>query len=171
MFTDFEISINEIVINQNTNPTRKRSKLFDSLLDEFVLNLESSTREEDYQTPSILYICGGNAESNAYLQNLVEWRHQQGYIVNTASIGETGSSANSVKNYIEEAYYNWENPPEYVALVGDVGGDYSLPTFYNEWGHNDFWNECEGDLPYSQLDGSDLLPEVIVGRISVRSGA
>ena len=90
-------------------------------------------------------------------------------VVNTATLSETGSSANSIKNYIEDAYYGWENPPEYVALVGDVGGSYSVPTFYEGWGHNSYGNDCEGDLQYSQLDGDDFIPEVIVGRISVRS--
>ena len=124
-------------------------------------------REIDYQNPSILYICGGS--SCNYLDDLFEWRHEQGYVVNTASLGETGSSASSIKNYIQDAYYNWEDPPEYVALVGDVGGSYSVPTFYDGFGHNSYNNDCEGDLPYSQLDGDDFLPEVIIGRISVNS--
>lgn len=169
VFTNFEIFINEIGVKQDSNSFKKRSKLFDSLLNEFIVNFESSSREEDYQTPSILYICGGNTENNSYFQDLVEWRHQQGYVVNTASLSETGSSASSIKNYIQNAYNTWENPPEYVALVGDVGGSYSLPTFYDGFGHNSYGNDCEGDLPYSQLDGDDFLPEVIVGRISVRS--
>ena len=42
----------------------KRSKAIDSLLENFVINFESATREDDYQLPSILYICGGSAENN-----------------------------------------------------------------------------------------------------------
>ena len=170
VFTSLEIIINEIGNRQNNiNQMEKRSKVIDSLLEEFVINFESSTRDEDYQIPSILYICGGSSSSSSYFEDLVEWRHQQGYVVNTATLSQTGSSANSIKNYIQDAYYNWENPPEYVALVGDVGGSYSLPTFYDGFGHNSYGNDCEGDLPYSQLDGDDFIPEVIVGRISVRS--
>ena len=170
VFTNIEVLIHEVgQLTEDINLTNKRSEVFDSLLEDYVINFEPSDRREDYQTPSILYICGGNTESNSYLQQLVDWRHQQGYIVSTASLSETGSSADQIKNYIENAYYNWENPPEYVALVGDVGGSYSVPTFYNGFGHNSYGNDCEGDLPYSQLDGDDFLPEVIVGRIPVRS--
>ena len=147
----------------------KRSKAMDSLLEDFVINYETSSRQEDYQIPSILYICGGNSSSNSYFEDLVEWRHQQGYVVNIATLSQTGSSASSIKNYIQDAYYEWDNPPEYVALVGDVGGSYSIPTFYDGFGHNSYGNDCEGDLPYSQLDGDDFIPEVIIGRISVRS--
>ena len=170
VFTDLEIIINEIGNRQDSiNRITKRSKTFDSLLQEFIINFETSSRDEDYQIPSILYICGGSSSNSSYFQELIEWRHQQGYIVNIATLSETGSSANSIKNYIEDAYFNWENPPEYVALVGDVGGSYTLPTFYDGFGHNSYGNDCEGDLPYSQLDGNDFIPEVIVGRISVRS--
>ena len=172
VFTNVEVLINEVGEREtDINQTTKRSRAIDSLLESLVINFESSTREEDYQLPSILYICGGSSENNSNFQNLVEWRHQQGYVVNTASLGETGSSASSIKNYIQNAYNNWENPPEYVALVGDVGGSYSVPTYYDGFGHNSYGNDCEGDLPYSQLDGNDYIPEVIVGRISVRSSS
>ena len=36
------------------------------------------------------------------------------------------------------------------------------------------WSEVtmeQGDFPYCQLDGSDLLPEVFIGRISVNSNS
>ena len=170
VFTNIEVLIYEAgERTADINPMLKRSRIFDSLLNDFTINYEPSIREDDYQLPSILYICGGNSENNSYLQNLMNWKHEQGYVVRSASLSETGNSANSIKNYIQDAYYNWENPPEYIALVGDVGGSYSLPTFYNGHGHNSYGNECEGDLPYSQLDGDDLIPEVIIGRISIRS--
>ena len=172
VLTNVEVVVHEVGPRiEGVNLTTKRSRVFDALFEDYVINFEQSDRREDYQVPSILYICGGSSESNSYFQQLVDWRHQQGYIVNTATLSETGSSANAIKNYIEDAYYNWENPPEYVALVGDVGGSFSVPTFENGYGHNSYGNDCEGDLPYSQLNGGeyDFIPEVIVGRISIRS--
>ena len=56
-------------------------------------------------------------------------------------------------------------------LIGDVGGTYSLPTYYEDFGHDSYGNQCEGDHPYSQLDGNDLLPEVLIGRMSIRSSS
>ena len=100
---------------------------------------------------------------------MVDWRHQRGYVVYTASLSETGSSASSIKNYIQSAYNNFSPPPEYVAFVGDVGGSYDVPTYYEDWGHDYWGNACEGDQPYSELVGNDLFPEVIIGRISIRS--
>ncbi|SVD63755.1 uncharacterized protein METZ01_LOCUS416609, partial [marine metagenome] len=92
VFTNIEILIHEVgQREEDVNLITKRSRIFDSLLENYVINFQSSDREEDYQNPSILYICGGS--SCNYLNNLFEWRHEQGYIVNTASLGETGSSA------------------------------------------------------------------------------
>ncbi|MDP6684886.1 MAG: C25 family cysteine peptidase, partial [Candidatus Marinimicrobia bacterium] len=148
---------------------RLPSRVFEKLYSNLVLNYEERSREEEFQYPAILYICGGNSESNSSFQQLLEWRHQRGYMVYTASLSETGTSSNAIKNYILNAYNSLSIPPEYVALVGDVGGSFSVPTFYESWGHNDYGGQCEGDHPYSQLDGTDLLPEVLMGRISVRS--
>jgi len=133
---------------------RLPSRVFESLYSTLVLNYEERDRDTEFQDPAILYICGGSSENNSSFQQLVEWRHQRGYVVYTADLGETGSSSSSIKNYIQNAYNNFGVPPEYVAFVGDVGGSYNVPTFYDGWGHNSYNNDCEGDQPYSQLDGT-----------------
>ena len=162
----------EIVVNINDNlnePISKdfpKSKVFDRMANAIVINpSDNQTRTDDYQRPSILYICGGSTESNSYFQQLVKWRKKQGYVVYTASTSETGgSNTTAVKNYIQNAM-NWDIPPEFVTLVGDDGGSYNIDS-YTEY---DSGYNGEGDHPYSQLDGNDLWPEVVLGRISVRS--
>ncbi|MFL2988457.1 hypothetical protein DBW61_00355, partial [bacterium] len=109
-------------IQSNYFLPEKKSYIFEELYENFIINYTKSDRDEDYQTPSILYICGGNSINNAYFQELVNWRHKQGYIVMTVSTSETGSSENNINDYISNAYLNWENPPEIVGLIGDVGG-------------------------------------------------
>ena len=78
-----------------------KSRIFEQLYKSLIINFESSTRDEDYQQPAILYICGGNSETNSDFKNLLDWRRQRGYVVYTASISETGSSSSSIKNYIQ----------------------------------------------------------------------
>ena len=162
----------EIVIKNAgkiTQPISKdfpKSKVFERMFNSIVINPPNNeTRNEEYQKPSILYICGGTTENNSYFQQLVKWRKKQGYVVYTASTSETGGgSTTAVKNYIQNAM-NWDVPPEFVTLIGDDGGSYSIDS-YTEY---DSGYNGEGDHPYSQLDGNDLWPEVILGRISVRS--
>ncbi len=139
-----------------------RSRVFESLYGSLVVNYEPSDRDEDYQAPAVLYICGGGSNgaiSHPAFQALVEWRHKNGYIVYTASTDETGSSNNQIKNYIQDAYETFDPPPEYVGLVGDSNGSFAIPAFSMNGG--------DSDHPYTQLDGGDLLPEVMVGRLSV----
>ena len=162
----------EITIKENNLPNIPisknfpKSKVFERMVNTLVINpLNNETRTEEYQKPSILYICGGSTETNTYFQQLVKWRKKQGYIVYTASTSETGgSTTTAVKNYILDAM-DWDTPPEFVTFIGDDGGNYNIDA-YTEY---DSGYNGEGDHPYSQLDGGDLWPEVVLGRISVRS--
>ena len=166
------ISINIREVDQTEDIRHRnlpKSKVFEKIYKNKILNYNQFYRENNYQNPAILYICSGDIESNSIFQQLVEWRRQRGYVVYTASLSEIGSSSTSIKNYIQNAYNNYDIPPEYVSLIGDVGGSYSIPTYYEDFGHDSYGNECEGDHPYSQLDGSDLLPEVLIGRMSIRT--
>ena len=165
-----DITVSETESREYENSsTRLPSKAFEPLYSNFVVNYENQTRDEGYQKPAILYICGGNSQNNSSFQQLVNWRHKRGYVVYIASLSETGSSTGAIKNYIQDAYETFDPPPEFIGIFGDVGGTYNVPTFDECWGHD--WGGCEGDFPYTQLDGNDFLPEMFVGRISVSSSS
>lgn len=169
VFDEIEITVEETSESGITDyDMMPRSRAFEPLYEQLIANYVESS-DEEYQQPAILYICGGSSESNSYFQQLVEWRRQRGYKVYTASLDEAGATASEIRDFIILVYSRYDPPPEFVALVGDVNGTYSIPTFYEDWGHNSYGNQCEGDQPYAQLVGEDLLPEVFVGRISVRS--
>jgi hypothetical protein len=168
-----EIAIQVIETGENTDyelNQPKRSHIFDELYKDLIVNFEYSDRDDDYQAQAILYIGGGSSLNNSYVQDLIDWRHKQGYIVYTATESEVGGSSAStseIKNYISDAYYNWENPPEIVGLIGDTGGNYSLPNYDHSWGGYG----GPTDFDYTQLDGGDLIPEVFIGRISGSSSS
>lgn len=158
----------ELVETGTTNhaPARPalRSRVFEKLYASLIVNYDRiSSTLGDYQKPSILYILPGNASSiMTTLNPLLDWRHKSGYVVNTVSTTTTGTTTTSIKNYIQNAYDTWENPPEYVALVGDASGSYTIPTYFENYSSYN----GEGDHPYTQLAGNDLLPEVLIGRLS-----
>ena len=168
VFTNPEIIISEIG-DRTTSSRAPRSEIFESMFKNHVLNSDDYQDSRSFQKPSILYICGGSLATSPYLESLIEWRHKQGYIVNVVSSSDAGSSTTNIKNYILNAYNNWENPPEHVCLIGDADGSISVATYTVYGGSGWSSAQGEGDYPYTLLEGNDLLPEVTLGRISIRS--
>jgi len=144
----------------------KRSRAFEPLYRALVVNYDSFMSLSDYQKPSILYILPSNASNILPTMNMLfDWRHRAGFVVNYASTSTIGNTTTAIKNYILNAYTTWANPPEFVALVGDASGSYSIPTYHETWSSYN----GEGDHPYSLLVGNDILPEVFLGRLSFSS--
>ena len=162
-----EISIDNI--DSYPDSQLKQSRTFNQIINNLVEN-PLDNRDVEYQKPSVLYISDPDVMTSPYLQALVNWRKQQGYETYLVSTNETGNSVTSIKNYITDAYYNWDNPPEYLCFIGDANGSVSVPT-YDVAGGSGGWNSAHGesDYPYTLIEGDDLFPEMIVGRISVRS--
>ena len=169
---EIEIVIEEVGDRPYLDATSKRSKTFQNIYNNLVLDTFDN-REIDFQEPSILYICGGSSIDYSYLEYLIEWRRKQGYQVTAVDLTEVGGNSTTyIKNYIQDAYDNWENPPEFITLIGDASGSGSVPTVptYNV-GEGGGWNTvfAEADLPYVLLEGDDFLADATIGRISVRS--
>ncbi len=130
------------------------SRSFQSLYQSTVLNYKSIETREENQHPSYLYIYPNDTSVEDNLQYLIDWKRQKGFDVYAASTFETGTSHSSIKNFIQDAYDNWLNPPEFVCLVGDAEGPYTIPADNN------------GDHNYTRLDGTDILADVFIGRLS-----
>ncbi len=165
VFDEIEIEIIETGPRENPNyQTKPRSRVFEKYMEKFSNNYNTRINE-DFQPPAILYICGGSTIEDSNLQALIEWRHQRGYIVYAVPISDIGNTSEDIQNYIEQAYNTWDIPPEFVTIVGDASGNYEVETNY------EYYSGVygEGDWPYSLLEGDDFLPEVIIGRLSVRT--
>ncbi len=99
------------------------------------------------------------------LQPLLEWRRRMGYNVVHVTTATTGTDPQDIQAWLREAYATWEYPPRYVVIVGDVTGGFPIGTFYETYSgiHG------EGDHPYSQLGGDDIVPDAFVGRLSAET--
>ena len=130
---------------------------FDSYLRATVLNYEDYAASMTVAPGTVLIISTGTTAIVDTLQQLIEWRERKGYPV----IHETaaGGTSNQIKTYIQGVYDTPGTELEYVVLVGDAG---TIPTWYESLsGYGG-----EGDFPYSQLEGSDVLADVHLGRLS-----
>ncbi|MCK4654247.1 MAG: gingipain R, partial [Candidatus Cloacimonetes bacterium] len=141
---------------------RKISRFFEPLYKAVILNYDEiiAGREEVYQDPSYLFIFPTVSQVETNLQDLVDWKHQKGFEVSTQGF-TSGTSYSTIKSYIQTAYDTWENPPEFVCLVGDAGGSYNIPSGSYSYG--------PGDQVYALLEGGDILADVFIGRLSFNS--
>ncbi|MCF7911400.1 MAG: T9SS type A sorting domain-containing protein [Candidatus Cloacimonetes bacterium] len=137
---------------------RKRSRAFTEMFRANSLNYDQLPLRDEYQVPTILFICNDNDDVLENLAYLTEWKKQKGFNVVVATTAETGITNTSIKDYIQDAYDTWENPPEYVNIMGDGDGTFAIATWFTSGG--------EGDHPYSQLEGNDVLGDVILGRMT-----
>ena len=100
------------------------------------------------------------------LKALVEWKHRMGYaveLVSTHDIDPTDNNPSTIQvfNYIRSAYNTWEVPPEYVMIVGDL--DNLTQTGIVDYPYSYYASDHE----YACVEGTDYLPELFVGRMSV----
>ena len=98
--------------------------------------------------------------------NFVEFKKSQGYNVVIQNFNDVGGTANSLKSYLQ--WYVEEQDPllEYVLLVGDVNGNYAIPSFYIG-----SYNENEDDVtdyPYTFFGDDVTENRFFIGRWSIR---
>ncbi|MCP4662079.1 MAG: hypothetical protein GY856_42290, partial [bacterium] len=85
----------------------------------------------------------------------------------------------AIRDFIRYAYESWQPPaPTFVVLVGDANQDYLdhlgtgtpnfLPTHLFE---TRFYGQFPEDNFYAAVSGDDVLPDVFIGRIPVRTAA
>lgn len=135
---------------------RKLSRSFENIYKSVLLNYESlNLRNDHFQDPSYLFIHTINTQVSDVLSYLTEWKHQKGFQVATHAVN-SGTGFSTIKSYIQTAYDTWENPPEFICLVGDAEGSFNIPV---ESGTN-------GDHGYVRLDGTDMLADAHIGRLS-----
>jgi hypothetical protein len=88
---------------------------------------------------------------------LAEWKYKKGMKSKVVKYSEVGSSQYGIRNYIIDAYNNWDIQPEYLLLVGapnlipfpQVSGTYS-------------------DNYYTNIEG-DIYNEILSGRLTVHN--
>ena len=100
------------------------------------------------------------------LKALAEWKHRKGYHVKVVSTHEIDSldnnpSSQQIFNYIQNAYRTWDTPPEYVMIIGDQ--DLLTTSGVDDYPYSSY----PSDHKYACVEGTDYLPELFVGRLSV----
>ncbi|MCK4941388.1 hypothetical protein KAS45_04785, partial [candidate division WOR-3 bacterium] len=89
---------------------------------------------------------------------LAEWKYKKGMRTKIAKLSEIGSDSLSIKNYITNAYNNWEITPEYLLLVG--APNYIPFPVINGW-HTDNY--------YTNIIETDIYNDILSCRLTVHN--
>ena len=161
VYENIDITINFESTGRKLPKIDKGSKNINMMLKNLAVNSETVDRLETDDPGSYLFVYNGDTVLEV-LNYLVEWKRKMGYEVNMLNVWEGSGSAMQVKESIVQAYNSYDNPPEYICLVGDAGASTTqIPTFYESYYFN-----ISGDYPYSLLDGEDNFPDALVSRIT-----
>jgi hypothetical protein len=113
---------------------------------------------------SYLIITDQSLVNIAELVDFVDWKRRKGFDVVVAPIYRSGIQNNEIKDYIQTAYDEWDRPPEFVLLLGDVNAStFHLPTYDIRSIEEDL---DATDQPYVMLKGEDYFMDAFIGRIS-----
>jgi hypothetical protein len=91
------------------------------------------------------------------IQPLAQWKHKKGMRTKVTKLSEIGTTQVQIKNYIINAYNNWQIKPEFLLLVG-------APNFIP-------FPQISGtytDNYYTNMDG-DIYNEILSGRLTVHN--
>ncbi|MBN2056465.1 lamin tail domain-containing protein [bacterium] len=128
----------------------------------------------NYQPPAIdregeeHYLVVARSDTVPYLQDWVEWKETEGYIVNVMTIS-SGTSAYTLQQSIHNEYWSDERPT-YVLLVGDESDvPITSSSFYYQWNGQTYSGSITDEFYYARLDGDDFVPDVFLARLPSRT--
>ncbi len=145
---------------------RLRSRFFEPLFEGILLNHSAldgfdplpASREDEADMIII-----APAGLSAVLEPLATWRTKSGLSTMVVDVANIGGNAAGIRQYLQDAYDQWANPPSFVLFVGDTD---LVPTNYL-YVHPYHGTMTGTDLWYVTVDGEDSFADIHHGRISV----
>lgn len=139
-------------INAKVRKDPTISASFEQLYRRTLLNYEQFKRDVEDIEPLLVI---AHDSLVASMEPFIEWKNQKGIPVTVALTSEVGSTASAIKAYIQNAYDTWTPRPVSVMLIGDAP---QIPTNYGI-------ESCASDYMYTTLEGSDIDPDMFIGRL------
>ncbi|MBN1355951.1 hypothetical protein JXA40_06720 [bacterium] len=140
---------------------RYATPVFEQLLSNMTLNHGAYRNFQFPPDVPIGYLIICHDDYIAAYDPFVQWKTLCGCDVTVTPTSVTGTGTANIKNYIQEAYDTWTNPPVYVLLGSDTD---TVACFTGES------SGSADDNQYSELEGTGhWTPDIMIGRFPVRS--
>ncbi len=165
-------------INEKNNPS-SFSSAFAPIYHSVVDNLDELYPELTLRPPGKYLVIVPTAPW-PQLQATLQWRdwlnlkQRKGYEVLVATLqdiqNQMGSSnPDGIRRYIQQIYN--QGDLEYVLLLGDVSGQFMVPSVSAQNPEHEADPPRVGDNGMQLVDGSDYLPDVLLGRVAFNANA
>lgn len=176
VYRDIDVEINFLGSTGTFGEERLRSRWWDPILEDALLNHESLP-EVDYnwmyqqstrsgEECEYIIISPDGAEFQQWADSIRDWRTKQGILTNVVTLTDIGgNSTAAIEAYINNAYNNWAVPPAACLLLGDFGYSVTnnvISPIYN--------NYCASDNIYADVSGNSM-PDVVFARITANDAS
>jgi Peptidase family C25/Propeptide_C25/Secretion system C-terminal sorting domain len=175
VYRDIEIEVEFIGGNGHFGEDRLRSRSFDQILGNSVMNCASLEKinydqrilnQRSDEGCEYLIVSPDGAEFQQWADSIRMFRIQQGITTEIVTISEIGNNnAITLENYFNNAYNTWTTPPTAVLLLGDYGSDPNTQVMSPIWD-----NYCVSDNIYADVNGNSM-PDMVFARITARNAS
>jgi len=161
------LNVNISFINGNYASTlamaeRYSDKRINALATNIMPNHRTFAPKADLVAPSSYLIIGPESLINSEsLTNFAQWKKYKGYDVIIQNITDVGSTPDQIRDFIINAFQSWQRPPSFVLFVGDTD---TIPNIVGMT-----VDSPATDLYYACMDDTDYVPDIGIGRFSVRT--
>jgi PKD repeat protein len=171
VYHDIKIEISFIGGNNHFGDDRLRSRWWDPMLSDMLLNYESlpkidynkSFQSTDETGCEYLIISPNGADFQQWADSIRMFRTTQGIFTNVVTLDEIGGNTPTlIENYINNAYSNWDIVPAACLLLGDYGTNASNSIISPLWN-----NYCISDNIYADVNNNNL-PDIVFARITAQ---
>jgi len=177
VYRDLKVEVSYKGGNGHFGDDRLRSRWFDPILQDAILNQESlptidygkrATEMAGQKEAGCEYliIVPTNPEFAQWADSIKEFRTLQGINTQIKTLTEVGgNTSTAIKNYITNAFNTWTIPPVAVLLLGDYGSSATNSITSPMWD-----NYCVSDNIYSDVN-NDMMPDIVFSRITANNAS
>ena len=182
VYSDMELELDFEGGDGKYGDPRYRTPEWDQILEDVILNHEVLP-EIDYGKRlrqhyanretgcEYMIITPDNEDFIQLADSIKQFRTEQGIPTEVFTVTQCGGNEyTTIKNFIRNAYNNWDMPPAAVLLLGDhnTDGTQGIVSYtMNNHPGGDGYNPYISDHAYSVMSGNNM-PQIILGRITGR---
>jgi PKD repeat protein len=163
--------------NSQFGDNRLRSRWFEPILQSMVINYNALPKVDFNMTSTekatgyeYLIIIPDDADFAAWADTIKEFRTLQGIKTGVVTISDIGgNSVSTIKNYISDAYNNWDIPPAAVLIMADYGTS-GVGITSQSYSHP-YQGTYITDNYYADVANNDALPDIAFARMTARNSA